>query len=62
MLQTNELLLDDLIALYLKYNRIEWARSYQTKNHTIAITTGTQAELQYHHIGDPLWHNGVKVQ
>ena len=61
MLQISELPIDDLIALYLKYNRIKWARTHQSTNNIIIIETGTQADLAYYHVSDPLWHNGVKT-
>lgn len=61
MPQTSELLIDDLIALYLKYNRIEWARTHQSTNNTIIIETSVYTDLQFYHVSDPLWHNGVKT-
>ena len=66
MIQHTKVTDDELIALYLKYNRIKWALVQSNYDDPeFWVLTGTENEVRLvlvqQNKGD-LWHNGVRVQ
>jgi hypothetical protein len=66
MPQTSEITVETLLALYLKYHRIEWARTCPLaaiqSNDVIVLSVGPEFELRKSTMAPSiLWHNGVPV-
>jgi hypothetical protein len=59
-MQTQNLLLTDFIALYLKYHRIEWALTYHD-DIVLTLVTGTERELLEYNANQSRWPKAASV-